>query len=158
MLRPNLTLLRWKSKLRALLFKDPMESASEKDRWPEFGVEFLLELGLALYQLGAEQMDLPHNFTLGLLCWFAAIGIGLRMFWILPWLKSWSRLLKAVICFAVMANFIALEYRPVLNAYKRTKDSPALLPVELSLGCSITDLPIIVHPDSPIEIMLLNPL
>lgn len=50
----------------------------------ELGIELCLELAIALYQLGAEQMDLPHNFWIGLVSWTVATGLAIRMFWIFP--------------------------------------------------------------------------
>src|ERR1700735_3921731 len=96
-----------------------------KNRWPEFGLEFLAGLLLALYQLGVEQMGLPHSFTVGLVCWVLFIGIAIRMFWIFPPLENWSRKVKAVTIAVFVIGFVFLERKPVLNAYEKESDDQA---------------------------------
>ena len=51
----------------------------------ELGIEFLCELLLFLYPYGADQMNLPRNFWVGLGCWVFGAAIAVRMFWIFPY-------------------------------------------------------------------------
>jgi hypothetical protein len=86
----------------------------------ELTFEFLIEILLFAYPYGAEQMNLPHNFWLGLITWLIATAIGVRMFWIFPlWNKRLSHLEKALICTIVVGVFVLVLYRPVMAAYKK---------------------------------------
>jgi len=49
--------------------KKEIINRSSRPIYIELGIEFLSELLLFLYPFGAEQMNLPHNFWLGLGCW-----------------------------------------------------------------------------------------
>jgi NhaP-type Na+/H+ or K+/H+ antiporter len=69
----------------------------------ELGIEFVVELLLFLYPYGAEQMNLPHNFWLGLGCWVIGTAIAIRMFWIFPvWTHRLTRLEKGLIAFILV--------------------------------------------------------
>jgi hypothetical protein len=90
----------------------------------ELGIEFCLELAIALYQLGAEQMDLPHSFRIGLTLWVLATVLALRMFWILPWIEklpSWVKIATATIGVAVL---VAFAWSPVEHAYNKKGIQP----------------------------------
>lgn len=93
----------------------------------ELSIEFAVELLLFLYPYGADQMNLPHNFWLGLACWIVAAAIAVRMFWIFPlWNKRLRHLEKALIAFILVAGFVAVFYKPVVTAYgKRTLETEA---------------------------------
>ena len=94
-----------------------MENGARKPQI-EIGIEFVIELLLFLYPYGADQMGLPHNFWLGLGCWIVGAGIAVRMFWIFPaWTKRLTRLEKGLIAFISVAIFVAIFFRPVVNAY-----------------------------------------
>jgi len=94
----------------------------------ELGIEFIVELLLFLYPYGAEQMDLPHNFYLGLGCWIVGTAIAVRMFWIFPlWSDRLSRLEKGLCSLLFLAIFVGAFYRPVMTAYaKRNKGTNAI--------------------------------
>jgi len=84
----------------------------------ELSIEFVVELLLFLYPYGAEQMNLPHNFFLGLGCWISGAAIAIRMFWIFPvWTHRLTRLEKGLISFIVLGLFVAGFYKPVVKAY-----------------------------------------
>ena len=86
----------------------------EKPVVVELGIEFVVELLLFLLPYGAEQMNLPHNFWLGLGCWVFGIAIAIRMFWIFPaWAKRFTRLEKSLISFIFLGLFVLLAYKPV---------------------------------------------
>jgi len=86
----------------------------------ELGIEFVIELLLFLYPYGAEQMGLPHNFWLGLSCWFFGTIIAIRMFWIFPvWSSRLTKLEKALISFIMVGLFVLTFYRPVMKAYEK---------------------------------------
>jgi hypothetical protein len=86
----------------------------------ELGIEFVVELLLFLYPYGADQMNLPHNFWLGLGCWVVGTAIFIRMFWIFPaWAHRLTKLEKGLIAFILVAGFIAAFYKPVLTAYAK---------------------------------------
>jgi hypothetical protein len=91
----------------------------------ELGIEFLAELVLFAFPYGAEEMGLPHNFWLGLVCWVAGIAIAIRMFWIFPvWEHRLTRLEKGLIAFILLGGFVAIFYKPVLTAYgKRNSEA-----------------------------------
>jgi hypothetical protein len=97
--------------------------ASGKRHVLELGIEFCLELAIGLYQLGAEQMDLPHNFLLGVGLWCVATALAVRMLWIFPgiegrprWIKAWS----AAICVVLLMMF---SWSPVERAYNKQHSS-----------------------------------
>jgi hypothetical protein len=94
----------------------------------ELGIELCLELAIALYQLGAEHMELPHSFLFGLFLWGAATALAIRMFWIFPWWENrLSRLEKGLISAIVVGVFILIAYQPVVTAYRKhveTKTTP----------------------------------
>lgn len=116
MARFSSLLIRWKAKLFSVFFSPSPQQAS-KSHWPEFGIEFLIEFGLALYQLGAEQMGLPPNFEVGLTCWIVAICVAVRMFWIFPPLLRILWPGKVLVTAVVMILLVYLGWRPVSNAY-----------------------------------------
>jgi hypothetical protein len=90
----------------------------------ELGIELLVELLLFLLPYGAEQMDLPHSFWLGLLCWLCAVAIAVRMFWIFPlWVPHRTELEKGLIVFVGVGLFCAIFYSPVVTAYKKRNDA-----------------------------------
>ena len=127
MLRSALLFLRWKIQLHWLFFIHPSQTPAARNPWPELGLESLFELLLVLYPLGAEQMNLPHNFKIGLACWILALGVGLRMFWIIPPVQNWSSFLKALVSAALILGFVYVEYGPVLAAYRRELNPPPLI-------------------------------
>jgi hypothetical protein len=93
---------------------------SDKPVGLELGIEFVVEALLFLYPYGAEQMNLPHNFWLGLGCWIVGTIIAVRMFWIFPlWSSRLTKLEKGLIAFILVAGFAAIFYRPVMLAYSR---------------------------------------
>lgn len=86
----------------------------------ELGIEFIVELLLFLYPYGADQMDLPHNFWLGLGSWILGTIIAIRMFWIFPlWAKRLSPFHKSLIAGLFVVGFCAVFYKPVLMAYAK---------------------------------------
>src|SRR5579864_2481446 len=89
----------------------------------EISIEFVVEILLFLYPYGAEQMDLPHNFWLGLTCWVVGTAIAIRMFWIFPvWSKRLTKLEKGLISFMVVAALMLVFYQPVVDAYHKRND------------------------------------
>jgi len=67
-----------------------------------------------------------------------------------------------ILCVVFIAIVVPFHLDKVASLRNEPKPAqppvPALLPAELSLGCSPIDLPLTLHPDSTIEILLLNPL
>lgn len=95
------------------------QTESEKPVWPEVSIELILSILLFVVPFGAEQMNLPHNFWVGLGCWFAGIAIVLRIFWIFPiWIPKRTRLEKFLLAGILLAVFASLFYRPILTAFK----------------------------------------
>lgn len=94
----------------------------------ELGVEFLLTLLMFLYPYGAEQMNLPRNFWLGMGCWLAGTAIAIRMFWIFPaWARRLTRLEKSLFAFIFVGIFGFAIHKPVEAAYKmRNAIAPTL--------------------------------
>jgi hypothetical protein len=91
----------------------------------ELSIELFAELILFLYPHGAEQMNLPHNFWLGLALWLIGTAIAVRMFWIFPvWASRLSRLEKALISFIAVSVFALAVYNPVLAAYEKRNGEP----------------------------------
>ncbi len=85
----------------------------------ELGIEGLLGVLLFAYPYGAEQMELPHNFWLGLGSWVAALAIAIRMFWIFPWWEArLSRLQKTTISAMAIVVIVFLAWKPVHVAYQ----------------------------------------
>jgi len=107
---------------------------SNKPVYVELGIEFLSELLLFLLPYGAEQMNLPHNFWLGLGCWIGGLAIAIRMFWIFPyWVPNRTKLERCLIALIFVGIFVAVVYRPVAAAYgKRNGESktgtPSIVP------------------------------
>lgn len=90
----------------------------------ELGIEFAVELLLFLLPYGAEQMDLPHNFWLGALCWAAGTAIGIRMFWIFPYgVVRLTRLEKGLIASICVFILMLAVYRPVIAAYRKQRST-----------------------------------
>jgi hypothetical protein len=86
----------------------------------ELGIEFVVELLLFLYPYGADQMNLPHNFWLGLGCWVIGSAIFIRMFWIFPvWANRLTRLEKGLIAAILISLFVVIFWKPVATAYGR---------------------------------------
>ncbi len=100
---------------------------SRKPIIAELSIEFVVELLLFLYPYGAEQMNLPHNFWLGLGCWIGGAVIGIRMFWIFPlWAQRLTKLEKGLIIAILLAAFVSTFYKPVMTAYgKRNGEAEA---------------------------------
>lgn len=98
-----------------------MAETPKKHYYLELGIEFCLELAIGLYQLGAEQMDLPHNFWVGLALWVAATALAVRMFWIFPGIERLNPKLKAAIAAAGIAALIFISWTPVTNAYRKSQ-------------------------------------
>jgi hypothetical protein len=91
-----------------------------KSVFKELGIEFLVELLLFIYPYGADQMNLPHNFWLGLGCWIVGSGIAIRMFWIFPlWADRLSVRWKMIAAFLALAGFVLLLHKPVLTAHAK---------------------------------------
>lgn len=86
----------------------------------ELGIEFLVETLLFAYSFGAEQMNLPHNFFVGLGCWIIATVVAVRIFWIFPlWASRLSKLEKGLIAFILVAIFVGIFWKPVTTAYAK---------------------------------------
>lgn len=93
---------------------------SSKSILKELGIEFLVELLLFVYPYGADQMNLPHNFWVGLVCWIVGAGIAIRMFWIFPmWADYLSIRLKLAIVVVGLGVFVWVFYRPVTSAHAK---------------------------------------
>jgi hypothetical protein len=106
---------------------------SPKSHKLELGIELCLELAIGLYQLGAEQMDLPHSFKIGFFLWIAATALFIRMFWIFPlWENRLPRWGKALISIILIGLFAVAAYEPVVTAYRKnateTKATPQSMP------------------------------
>jgi hypothetical protein len=93
------------------------ETANAQIHRIELGIGFCLELAIVLYQLGAEQMDLPHNFWVGLVCWVVGLGIAVRMFWILTVLDRICWPTKSVASVVIVSLFVRVMWAPVIRAY-----------------------------------------
>ena len=103
----------------------PVREPSDKPIFVELGIEFVFELLLFLYPYGAEQMNLAHNFWLGLGCWIAGTAIAVRMFWIFPaWRSRLSPLEKWLSSFIFVGLFVWAIHNPVVEAYKRRNGEP----------------------------------
>jgi hypothetical protein len=97
---------------------------SSKPVLVELKIEFVVELLLFLYPYGAEQMNLPHNFWLGLSCWIVATAIAIRMFWIFPrWVPQRTVLEKSLITAILVVGFSVMLHKPVLRAYRSRNES-----------------------------------
>ncbi len=90
----------------------------------ELTIEFSVELLLFFLPYGAEQMDLPHNFWLGLASWVLAVGIGVRIFWILPWTRRLPKPWKLVMSTGVVLSLMVAFWSPVRAAYKKRHLEP----------------------------------
>lgn len=93
----------------------------------ELGIEFCIELAIALYQFGREQLDLPHNFYLGLGCWVVALVVALRMFWIFPGIERLRLSIKAVIVVVIIAFVVRFSWESVRAAYSTYADDPTVM-------------------------------
>lgn len=100
------------------------EIESTQRRGLELGVEFCLELAIVLYQLGAEQMDLPHNFWVGLVCWIVGLGIALRMLWIFPAFDRIRWPTKTLVSVVIAGIFVRFMWVPVNTAYRQQYGIP----------------------------------
>lgn len=90
-----------------------------KQHYLELGIEFCLELAIGLYPLGAEQMDLPHNFWIGLGLWGVATVLAIRIFWIFPWVERWPSRIKSLVAAVGVMVFVAFAWSPVQHAYNK---------------------------------------
>lgn len=95
------------------------EEQEGKKHYLELGIEFCLELAIGLYQLGAEEMDLPHNFGIGLSLWVAATALAVRIFWIFPWVERWPRWIKATVATIAVLLLVVFAWSPVQHAYNK---------------------------------------
>lgn len=95
-----------------------------KKHYFELGIEFCLELAFGLYQLGAEQMDLPHNFYIGLFLWVAATALAVRMFWIFPKIEKWPFWVKMPIAAVAILAVTIVSWKPVSTAYEKRNRPP----------------------------------
>jgi hypothetical protein len=125
---------------------------SKKPVVVELGIEFVVELLLFLYPYGADQMNLPHNFWLGLGCWIVGTAIAIRMFWIFPaWSSRLTRLEKGLLSLIATAALVAVFYGPVVAAYgKRNRDSETKLTTQQPIESDphkTADLPV----DTPVK-------
>lgn len=92
---------------------------SGKPVGPELTADFFFTLLFFFIPYGAEQMNLPHLFFIGLGCWVIAIAIVIRMFWIFPlWAKHLSQFRKGLIALVFIGVFVTLFYKPVMTAYR----------------------------------------
>jgi hypothetical protein len=111
----------------------PVPEAPKPAPMLELGIEFSVEVLLFLWQNGAEQMNLPHNFWLGFFSWVVGAILAVRMFWIFPlWSARLSRLEKGLISLIALGGLSLILYRPLLAAYKSqntTKISPKPTPI-----------------------------
>jgi hypothetical protein len=90
----------------------------------ELGIEFVAEVLLVLFPYGAEQMNLPHSFWLGLACWIIGTVIAVRILWIFPfWSHRLSNLEKGLIALLLVTGFVVTFYRPVVVAYGKRNES-----------------------------------
>jgi len=88
------------------------------NRWPELRVELVADLLLFAFPYGAEQMNLPHNFWLGLSSWVFGTAIAVRMFWIFPaWSHRLTSLEKSLMALIGFGLFWMAFYRPIETAY-----------------------------------------
>jgi len=96
----------------------------------ELSYEFAATLLLFLYPYGADQMNLPHNFWLGLACWIVGTAIAIRMFWIFPvWTHRLTSLEKGLLAFILVVLFVAISYKSVVATYgKRNVEAEAPKP------------------------------
>ena len=85
----------------------------------ELGIEFCLELATVMYQLGAEQMGLPHNFGIGLTLWMIAIALVLRILWIFPWVEKWPSWVKIAAATIGVAVLVVFAWSPVEHSYHK---------------------------------------
>jgi hypothetical protein len=96
----------------------------------ELGIEFLAEVLLFLYPYGAEQMNMPHNFWLGLSCWIFGALLAVRMFWIFPaWVPNRSTLEKVLISVLFLSALSYLLYGPVAMAYSKRNPIAQAVPI-----------------------------
>lgn len=102
--------------------RQPEMVRSTKNDKLELGIELCLELAIALYQLGAEQMDLPHSFGFGLFLWIVATVLAIRVFWIFPGIERLKPQLKVAIASVAIAALIFVSWTPVTKAYRRAKE------------------------------------
>lgn len=97
-----------------------MQAGKSKARSWEIGIGFLCELLIFLYPFGAEQMNLPHNYWVGLFSWLFGTGIAIRIFWIFPWTAGIGRKLKASISAIIVILFVVFTWNPVREAYRKS--------------------------------------
>jgi len=91
----------------------------------ELSVEFLVEVLIFVYPFGAEQMDLPHNFWIGLISWVVGVGIAIRILWIFPWTASLSQHWKLGISTTLASALVLVSWNPVIRAYQRKRSEQA---------------------------------
>jgi hypothetical protein len=85
----------------------------------ELTIEICLALLLFCYPYGAEQMNLPHNFWVGLASWAFGIGLAVRIFWIVPlWRDRLNRFQKGAAACALIGIFAWAVHAPVIAAYQ----------------------------------------
>ncbi|SRR6266481_2578168 len=102
-----------------LRLEEPGTGEEKEKKKIELGLEFCAEFLLALYEFGHEQMDLPHNYWVGLFCWVVAISLAIRIFWIFPYLDRLTSLSKALISAVLIVLPVALEGPTIVYAYKK---------------------------------------
>jgi hypothetical protein len=93
-----------------------------KHVFEKLGIEFLASLIVFLIPYGADQMNLPHNFWVGVACLIGAPAIVIHIFWTFPvWTHRLTSLEKGLIAFIFVGLFAAILYKPVVTAYGKRK-------------------------------------
>lgn len=85
--------------------------------------QFVFALLSFLGPFGAEEMNFPHIFWIGLLCWIIALGILIRVIWILLSRSNrLSRQIKILIIFIAIILVCVIAYKPAVRAIRRHAD------------------------------------
>jgi hypothetical protein len=85
----------------------------------ELSVDTFLTLLLFLYPYGADQMNLPHSFWIGLGCWMLGAAVAVRLLWIiLTWAHPFTKLERVLFAAIFVGVLVVCFYRPVATAYE----------------------------------------
>jgi hypothetical protein len=94
------------------------ESEKMSDHKKELGLDAILAVLLFVFPFGADQMEIPHNFWVGVGCWTASLALAVRIVWIFPYWENISRRYKAFISIVLLVAALVLAWHPVRSAYQ----------------------------------------
>lgn len=90
---------------------------------PEITVELLLEVLIFTVEFSTEQMDMPHNFYLGLFCLVFGVGLAIRILYIalfvFPLWEALSKGARLALMFLVILILSGVLGGPVFKAWRK---------------------------------------